>query len=120
MDQLCCGTDITATLLPLRKTKMKALLPATLPPLLPSKTLFPLALRPSLPVLCSPYVWEFSRLNLQYVMLSKRNILKLVRDAAGVPLGWQTVGHLLTAAGKTFGWQTLGRQSAAGLAFVLS
>jgi hypothetical protein len=35
---------------------------------------------PSLP--CSPYVWEFSRLNLQYVMLSKRNILKLVRDVA--------------------------------------
>lgn len=32
--------------------------------------------------LCSPYVWEFSRLNLQYVMLSKRNILKLVRGAA--------------------------------------
>jgi len=27
-------------------------------------------------------VWEFSRLNLQYVMLSKRNILKLVRGAA--------------------------------------
>jgi len=64
----------------------------------------PLAPFPSLLVLCSPYVWEFSRLNLQYVMLSKRNILKLVRDAAGLPLGWQTVG-----------WWTVGRLLRASL-----
>jgi len=30
-----------------------------------------------------PAVWEFSRLNLTYCMLSKRNILKLVNEGKG-------------------------------------